>query len=141
MNSCIFHDVGPGRQERHLFEIVERAYNRHEKVLIFAQNEERAAAIDRALWILKQEAFIPHKIFNGSESVQGVPVAIVTTEINPVEAGILIADGHCSLEFACGFDSVHEFVNRASPEMQQACRDRFRAYRARQIPVDHLKES
>jgi DNA polymerase IIIc chi subunit len=140
VNQCIFHDIGPGRQDRRLFEIVEQAYNRHERVLIFAQNDERAAAIDRTLWIIKQEAFIPHKIFGRTESDPTVPIGIVTAEINPVEARILIADGHCNLDFACGFDQVHEFVNRASPQMQESCRDRYRAYRARQISIEHLKE-
>jgi len=140
MKSCVFHDTGPGQQERQLFEIVDRAYIGREKVLIFAQTEERAAAIDRILWIFKQESFIPHRIFDRNEPDSTMPVAIVTSEINPIEAGILIADGHCSLEFAGGFDSVHEFVNRASPEIQQACRDRFRAYRSLQIPVEHVKE-
>ncbi len=140
MNNCVFHDPGLGRQERVLFEIVERAYNGHEKALVFTQSEERAVALDRALWILKQEAFIPHKVFARNEPDLTVPVAIVTAEINPIDARILIADGHCSLEFALGFDSVHEFVNRISPELQEACRERFRSYRARQIPVEHLKE-
>jgi DNA polymerase-3 subunit chi len=140
MNSCIFHDIGPSQLERRLFEIVEHAYNRHEKVLIFVQNEERAVAMDRILWILKQEAFIPHEVFNSQETDSTIPVAIVTTEFNPIEAGTLIADGHCSIEFACSFDSVHEFVNRSSPEVQKACRERYRAYRERHMPVEHVKE-
>jgi DNA polymerase IIIc chi subunit len=140
MNQCIFHDVGPGRQDRLLFEIVEQAYNNHERVLIFVQNEERAAALDRTLWIIKQEAFIPHKIFSGNEADPTIPIGIVTKEINPVGAQILIADGHCSLDFACGFDRVHEFVNRASPQTQEACRKRYRTYQDRQIHLEYLKE-
>jgi DNA polymerase III subunit chi len=140
MKACIFHDTSPGQQDRKLFEVVEHSYNNHARVLIYAQNEERAAAIDRFLWILKQESFIPHGVFVRNEPDSSVTIAIVTEEINPVDAHVLIADGHCSLEFACGFDTVHEFVNRSSPEMQETCRDRFRAYRARQIPVEHLKE-
>jgi DNA polymerase III subunit chi len=136
---CIFHDVDPGRQDRLLFEIVEQAYNRHERVLIFTQNEERAAALDRTLWIIKQEAFIPHKVFSRTESDTTIPIGIVTAEINPIEAQILIADGHCSLDFAGGFDHVHEFVNRSSPQMQESCRNRYRAYRDRQISVEHVK--
>ncbi len=139
MKTCLFHDAGPGRQDRELFELVERAYNQREKVLIFVQNQDRAAALDRLLWIFKQEAFIPHKIFERNDPDPTVPVAIVTAEINPIEADTLIADGHCSLDFACGFDSVHEFVNRTSPELHEACRVRFRAYRSRQIPVEHVK--
>ena len=140
MQRCIFHDTMPARRDRQLFDIVERSYSAHEKVLLFVQDQARAAALDRMLWILKQEAFIPHRIFNANEQDPKVPVAIVASEINPIDAGILIADGHCRLEFAFGFDSVHEFVNRSSPEMQEACRDRFRAYRARQVPIEHLKD-
>lgn len=139
MNSCIFHDTDPALQDRRLFEIVEQAYNRQEKVLIFAQTAERAAAIDRNLWTLKQESFIPHEIFSDNDPESSVPVAIVGRELNPINAGILVADGHCSPEFAMAFDFVHEFVNRSSPRMQEACRDRFRAYRARQIPVEYSK--
>jgi DNA polymerase IIIc chi subunit len=141
MKSCIFHDVGAGRLDRVIFEIADRAYGEQEKVLIFVQNEERASEIDRILWILKQEAFIPHRIFKKGEGRNcSTPVAIVTAEINPVDAGILVADGHCSMEFACGFDSIHEFVRRTSPHVQEACRERFRNYRSRQVPVEYLKK-
>jgi DNA polymerase IIIc chi subunit len=114
-------------------------YDQREKISIFAQTEGRAAAIDRLLWINKQEAFIPHEIFKCHEPESSVPVAIVSSELNPIGAGILVADGHCSLGFAVGLDLVHEIVNRSSPEMQEACRDRFRAYRSRQISVEYSK--
>ena len=139
MSSCIFHDTEYTLKDRKLFEIVEGCYKRHEKVLIFTRTEERASAIDRLLWVLKQEAFIPHGILSDPESDSAIPVGIVTSEINPLGAAILIADGHCSLEYACGFDSIHEFVDRSSAEVHEACRDRFRAYRDRQIPVQHSK--
>jgi DNA polymerase-3 subunit chi len=139
MSECIFHDISPGRQDRLLFEIVEQAYNQREHVLIFVQNEGRAASLDRTLWILKQESFIPHKVFDGNDTDPTIPVGIVTAEINPVEARILIADGHCSLNFACDFDTIHEFVNRSSPQLQEACRGRYRSYRSRQIPLKHKK--
>jgi DNA polymerase IIIc chi subunit len=140
MKACIFHDTSPGQQDRKLFEIVEHAYNNNMSVLVYASSEARAEAIDRFLWILKQEAFIPHRRFLGNDPDPSVLVAITTTEINPVEAGILVADGHCSIEFAESFDTVHEFVNRSSPEIHEACRERFRTYRAKNIPVEHLKE-
>jgi DNA polymerase IIIc chi subunit len=140
MNSCIFHDTEHIRRERKLFEIVENGYSRQEKVLVFAASETRANELDRILWILKQEAFIPHKICRMHEPDPAIPVAIVIEEINPIEAGVLIADGHCSIEFACAFDSVHEFVDRASQEIQQACRERYRRYRERDAPVQYLRE-
>jgi DNA polymerase IIIc chi subunit len=139
MSACIFHDTDYALRDRRLFEIVEAAYGRREKVLIFAATEERASVIDRTLWVLKQDAFIPHKVISHLEADSEVPVGIVAAEINPSGASVLISDGHCSLEFAAGFESIHEFVDRSSPDRHEACRSRFRAYRARQIPVSYSK--
>ncbi len=141
MSVCRFHDTEPSLQDRRLFEIVEKAYNQRERVLIFVQTGERAAAIDRALWIQKQEAFVPHEILAAGQPESTVPVAIVTAEFNPIGATVLVADGHCSLDFATGFDVIHEFVNRSSPQVHEACRERFRAYRARRVSIEHLKNS
>ena len=139
MTSCIFHDTSPAIHERQLFEIVEQAYSQGRKVLVFARDEARAAAMDRTLWILKQEAFIPHKICTVNEADSDVRVAIVSSEMNPISAEVLVVDAHCRIDFSCEFDFVHEFVDRSSPELHQACRDRFRDYRSRQIPVEYSK--
>jgi DNA polymerase IIIc chi subunit len=140
MKACIFHDVSAGQRDRKLFEIVEYAYSHRARAVIYASNEARAAVIDRFLWILRQESFMPHKIILKDELDTSVPIAIVTAEINPVDGSVLIADGHCSLEFAVGFETIHEFVDRSSAETQESCRVRFREYRDRKIPVEHVKE-
>lgn len=140
MKHCIFHDIEAERRDRRIFEIVEQAYGGQERVLIFAESAERAAAIDRSLWIIKQEAFIPHKVLQAQDSDPGISIAIVTEEINPITAQILIADGHCGMEFTDKFDAIHEFVTRTSPKIQDECRNRFRLYRSRNIQVEHKKD-
>ena len=140
MTACKFHDANAATLDRQVFEIVESAYDRREKVLIFVPTSDRAQSVDRLIWIFRQEAFIPHKIFPQNEPDPDTPVAIVTEEFNPIGAGILIAEAHCSLDFACGFETVHEFVNRSTPEIHQACRDRFRDYRTRGIPLHYEKD-
>lgn len=139
MSSCVFYDTERAQHDRKLFNIVESAYRERRKVLIFARTPERAELIDRILWVLKQEAFIPHKILSGPETESRVPVGIVTAEIDPIGAAVLIADGHCTIEFASGFEYIHEFVDRSSAETQETCRERYRSYRARQIPVEYRK--
>jgi len=139
IKGCIFHDTTVALHDRRLFEIVEEAYGRREKTLIFAGSEERAAEIDRFLWILRQDSFIPHQVFHSREEDVSVLVAIVAAEWNPLRAGILIADGRCSMKFASGFSLVHEFVDRTSRETHAACRDRYRAYQDKKIHVEYLK--
>jgi DNA polymerase III subunit chi len=131
MTQCIFHDTGATPRDRKLFEIVERAYAAKEKVVVFCPAESRASDLDRTLWILKQDSFIPHLVLREQESFEeDLPVAITTTETNPTGARTLIADGHCSLEYALSFDVVHEFVDRSSPQIHQACRDRYKSYQS-----------
>lgn len=140
MKHCLFHDIDSARRDRRIFDIVEKAYCHGERAVIYVENAERAASLDRTLWIIKQEAFIPHKVFQKKDPDSDIPIALVTEEINPVKAQTLIADGHCSLEFAGRFESIHEFVTRTSPAIQEACRERFRTYRSRNIPVTHKKD-
>jgi len=139
MSPCFFHDTDNASKDRRLFELVEQAYGSSERVIIFASTIGRADALDRTLWICRQESFIPHKIWSGDKSESSLPVVIVTGEMNPICAQILIADGHCGIDFALGFGTIHEFVDRSSPQMQEACRERFRAYRSRQITPEYLK--
>jgi DNA polymerase-3 subunit chi len=139
MAACTFHDTDAQGRDRRLFEIVERAHAQRQKVVVYTVQEERASEIDRFLWIMKQEAFIPHRVFDSSTPEAAEKVAIVTRELNPIGGTILVADGHCSLGFALQFEKVEEFVDRSSPERQQACRDRYRAYQANGLAVEHLK--
>ncbi len=138
MTQCIFHDTGPAQRDRRLFEIVERAYAAKEKIVIFCPVETRAADLDRTLWILKQESFIPHMVVREQQELdEDLPVAIAISETNPTGARTLIADAHCSLEYALNFDVVHEFVDRSSPQIHQACRDRYRAYQSAGATVEY----
>jgi len=143
MNECIFHEAADNRREFLLFEIIERAYRGKNRALVFVSDNDRAVALDRMLWILRQESFIPHRIIAPGEKITEAdteaPVVIVTTEENPIGARVLVADGHCSLDFACGFDTAHEFVDHSSPDRTEECRNRFRCYRERQISVRHIK--
>ncbi len=139
MRACKFHDSEPSLRERRLFEIVEGAYSGREKVVVFAAGAERAAALDRILWINKQESFIPHEIIQEPGLSSDLPVVIVTSEFNPIGASILVADSHCPVEYAAGFETVHEFVDRSSPDRHEASRDRFRAYRSLGFKVEYQK--
>jgi DNA polymerase III subunit chi len=139
MSACMFHDSEPSLKDRRLFETVESAYSRREKVVVFAAGAERAAALDRVLWMNKQDSFIPHEIIEKPTSSPDIPVAIVISEFNPIDARILVADGNCSIEFAAGFETVHEFVDRTSPLRIAESRARFRAYRSLGFKVEYQK--
>lgn len=140
MKACIFHDLNSGQKDKKIFDLVEHAYSQGDRVLIYAPSEARAAFIDRFLWTLRQESFIPHKIFLKNEDNAAEPVGIVTLEINPIKAKTLIADGRCSIAFASGFETIHEFVDRSTAETHEASRKRYSGYRDLGIPPQYLKE-
>lgn len=137
--ACIFHDTDTSLHDRRVFEIVDEAYGRRQNVVLYAGSEERSAEIDRFLWVLRQDSFIPHRIARYTGEAVSEPVVIVTAEWSPFDSAILVADGHCSIEFAVGFGVIHEFVYRSSPVIQEKCRERFRAYREKKIDVEYLK--
>jgi DNA polymerase-3 subunit chi len=139
MRQCAFHDTDGMLRDRKLFELVEQVYEQAGKVVVFAATDERAAAIDRLLWIHRQESFIPHEVFRSVSPGSSLTIVIVTEELNPIGAEMLIADGHCNIEFAMRFKDIHEFVDRSSPQMHEACRNRFRAYRTGGIDPKHVK--
>ena len=136
---CIFHDTNDSLHDRRVFEIVEEAYGRRQNVVLYTDSEERAAEIDRFLWILRQDSFIPHQVLRHINETVLAPIVILTEEWKPFKSCILVADSHCSIEFACGFSVIHEFVYRTSPQIHESCRDRYRSYSDKKIPVEYLK--
>lgn len=129
MKNCYFIDLESKDKDRMIFAIVEQIYKDNGKVIIFTKNIERAEEIDRFLWILKQESFLPHKIFKYEEPDALEPIAIVTQEFNPINSDTIILDEPCSIEFAKNFKNIYDFVDKTTEESLKKSRERYAKFK------------
>lgn len=137
MKNCYFVDTVD--KNKYIFSIIEQNYKEKTKVVIFTNTKERAEEIDRILWILKQESFIPHKIFKYEELDALEPVAIVFEEINPINADTLIMDTPCSINFASKFNIIYDFVDKTSDEALQKSRERYAKFKDMKYNMHYVK--
>jgi len=135
---CNFIDTS--EKDKKIFEIILNQYKENHKVVIFTNNEERAEYLDRFLWVFKQEAFIPHKIFKYVEEDALESIAIVVDEINPINAKKVILDTPSSLDFATSFYEVFDFVDNSSSKTLKESRERFKRYRDAGFSMNYEKD-
>ncbi len=137
---CRFIDTKNADRNKLIFLLVEKIYKSGEKAVIFTNNDDRANDLDRFLWIHKQEAFIPHKIFKYEEEDAPEKIAIVIKEINPIRAAKIILDYPCSLEFASTFDEIIDFADHTSEKSLQESRKRFKKFKESGFIMDYKKD-
>lgn len=128
MKSCVFIDTENKDKDKKLFEIVEKLYKDGKKILIYTSTFDRAKELDRILWVLKQESFLPHKIFKYEEKEALEPIAIVYDQIKPINTDILVIDSPCSMEFAAKFANIFDFVDRTNKETLVKSRERYASF-------------
>jgi DNA polymerase-3 subunit chi len=130
-------EAGEGARLRLACRIAEKAYLARQKVVCYSDDAALLPRLDELLWTFGDGSFVPHDIVGREGAACEAPVALTT---GPLPGGGFI-DGQGSVlinlsgtvpEFVDRFARVAEFLD-ARPEVRAAGRDRFKAYRARQI--------
>lgn len=83
------YDSLPGKLERNLLTMLEKAWNSGVKSVVWAESEEQMAHLDNALWTAIQSAFLPHATRH-DENAQALPVVITDLPNNPNNATCLV---------------------------------------------------
>lgn len=108
------------------------------RVLIRADGDAQAQALDQALWTFDSDSFLPHAPAGGQDQA-GEPVLISQGRDNPNRAQVLIlASGHQEPPVT-GFDFVIQLLpEEPGPELD-ACRQAFVALKqAGQVDLRYL---
>lgn len=137
MKNCYFVDISD--KNKYIFSVVEQIYKDKIKAVIYTDSKERAEEIDKLLWVLKQESFIPHKIFKYEEQDALEPIAIIFEEINPINAETLIMDSPCSVSFASKFKIIYDFVDKSTDETLQKSRERYAKFKELKYNMHYIK--
>ncbi len=111
-----------------------KAWQQGRRVYLHTNSDAESRHLDRLLWTFRQDSFIPHGMFEGSDP-----------ELNPVLIGHMedIGEEHDVLvnlavevpQFFSRFNRVAEFVDH-DPEIKKTGRDRYSFYRDRGYPLN-----
>ncbi|PLX95293.1 MAG: DNA polymerase III subunit chi [Desulfuromonas sp.] len=114
---------------KYLCDLAEDYLEQGKRVLVTVLDENQAVTLDRFMWEWKKGSFIPHVYANGAVESLDDPVVIVTDEINPNGAKVLVMGKPCSVDFLRQFDLVIDFAELYDDTLAEASRVRFARYR------------
>jgi len=132
-----FYVVSPGsRLDRFRLacRVAEKARRSGHRVLIHVPSTEEARHLDRLLWIMDDQSFIPHcRVGEGEPELN--PIQIGEPALASEEHDVLVNLAGTVPEGFARFQRLLECVDN-DPEARAASRERYRFYRDRGYPLD-----
>ncbi len=109
--------------------LVEKAYLRDLRVVVWSGDPAEAAALDDQLWTFSERSFVPHRLCGASEAPDsGTPVH-VAVDLGAVERADLLVNLSDRLPAGLErFARVAEVID-ADAERRRLGRERFKSYR------------
>lgn len=123
---------------RHVFacRLTEKAYSKQLRVLLLAADAAQARELDELLWTFDDGAFVPHQVLEaGAEPDPLTPVNICLDVQSPVDAALALNLAGQDPDSLARFARIAEIVDE-DPERRRLGRERFKAYRERQITLE-----
>ena len=91
MPDVLFYHLQGQRLESALPLLLEKTLQRGWKAVVQAGSEERLKALDEALWIYREESFLPHgRVADGEPETQPILLTLEETHANAAEALFLV---------------------------------------------------
>jgi DNA polymerase-3 subunit chi len=110
----VLHRLAGTKKAHEACRLVERLYQKGERIAVFLSDRGRAAVLDEYLWTFAQHSFVPHVLWDGQGEVEDPVVVLAGTFGNPNGATILVVgDRIGDPREAAGFSEVHDFITTA----------------------------
>lgn len=130
-------DAGEPVRLRLACRVAEKAYLANQKVVCYSDDAALLPRLDEMLWTFGDGSFVPHDVVSAEGSRCAAPVVLTTGPLPADHADVLINLASIVPPFFEKFARVAEFLD-ARPEVRNAGRERFKAYRGRSIePQSH----
>jgi DNA polymerase IIIc chi subunit len=105
------HPLPGAKRAAEVAELVARLHRERRRVVVWVSDEGRLRILDDFLWTADRLGFVPHAVAAEGVDVAGEPVVLVCRPVNPNCAAVLVVgDGLPPLDWAAGFDEVHDLV-------------------------------
>ncbi|MBL8788836.1 MAG: DNA polymerase III subunit chi [Deltaproteobacteria bacterium] len=127
--SVIFYDIPADARFPLVSKLASAAWEKGRRLIVRAFPEQ-APALDEHLWVFREEAFVPHEVALDAASLLDpeARIVIVTRDVAPIAADILVQLAPCELAFARGFETVIDLVDATDDLRLNASRARFKAW-------------
>ena len=123
MTRLVLHPLPGAKRAAEVADLVARFHAERRRVVVWVSDEGRLRILDEFLWTSDKLSFLPHAAWVEGADVADEPVVLVCRPVNPNRAEVLlVGDGLPPLEWATGFDEVHDLVEPGEPG------DKRRAY-------------
>ena len=113
--------------------IIEKAYIRHHRVFVYADNKADAEAMDELLWTFKEDSFIPHNL-QGEGPEPPPPIQIGFNDEPRGFDDVLVNLSSNSPRFYHRFKRIIEIVIDHEAD-KTASRSRYRFYKNQQCVI------
>ncbi|MFN3413779.1 MAG: DNA polymerase III subunit chi [Thermoanaerobaculum sp.] len=107
----LLHRLSGSKKALDACRLVEKLYLAGEKVVVWFQDQGRAAIFDQYLWTFSDTSFVPHRLVLDKSQVEE-PVAIVVGELaNPNQAShLVVVEPPKNFKVVRGFAQVHDLL-------------------------------
>lgn len=132
----LIEEAGDAARLRIACKFAEKAYLAKQKVVVFSDDAALLPRFDEMLWTFGDGSFVPHDTVTNGKPCEA-PIALTSGPLPDEHADVLINLSGSVPAFFEKFARVAEFLD-ARPEIRSSGRERFKAYRGKQIePQTH----
>jgi DNA polymerase IIIc chi subunit len=110
------HPLPGAKRAAEVAQLLARLHRERRRVVVWVSDEGRMKILDDFLWTADKLGFLPHAVAAEAVDMAGEPVVLVCRPVNPNRAAVLVVgDGLPPLDWAAGFDEVHDLVAPGAP--------------------------
>ena len=126
--------------EKALPKLLEKVLERGSRALVLAASEERAEALNAALWTYDQGSFLPHGTARDGRP-ERQPILLATDDAAPNGAGIAVMVDGVAPADPGRFERCLDIFDGSDPAALKAARARWRAHRERGDTVTYWEQT
>jgi DNA polymerase-3 subunit chi len=137
MTEILFYHLQNQPIERVLPALLEKSIERGWRVIVQASTEERVEALDAHLWTYRDDSFLPHGTWRGTESADQ-PVLLTVNDDNPNQASVrFLIDNAPMPDNASDYQRIVLIFDGEDADAVAAARERWTDAKARGLDATY----
>ena len=140
MVEIAFYQLRRTPLEKALPKLLEKVLESGQRAVVLAGSEERAEALNAALWTYDQGSFLPHGTARDGRP-ERQPILLTTEDANPNGARIAVMVDGIAPADPGRFERCLDMFDGSDPAALEAARARWRAHRERGDTVTYWEQT